>query len=136
MLISQGYVNNGTDTLFATDYTLTEDFKVADGKTLTIPDGVTLTIAEGVTVTKGEGAKIINNGTIIIPCGAEGVIEVDTGDAPAVKHTFTNYVSNNDATCTEDGTETAVCDDCDVTDTRTDIGSALGHSYSEESEVR
>lgn len=128
----QGYVNNGTDTLFATDYTLTEDFKVADGKTLTIPEGVTLTIAEGVTVTKGEGAKIINNGTIIIPCGAEGVIEVDTGDAPAVKHTFTNYVSNNDATCTEDGTETAVCDDCDVTDTRTDIGSALGHSYSEE----
>ena len=50
----------------------------------------------------------------------------------ALGHSFTSYVSNNDATCTEDGTETAKCDRCDVTDTRTDDGSALGHDWAEE----
>lgn len=46
-------------------------------------------------------------------------------------HSFTNYVSNGDATCTEDGTETAACDHpgCSITDTRTVAGSALGHAY-------
>ena len=46
-------------------------------------------------------------------------------------HSFTNYVSNGDATCTEDGTETAACDHpgCSITDTRTEVGSALGHAY-------
>lgn len=44
-------------------------------------------------------------------------------------HTFTNYVSNNDATCTVDGTETAKCDYCNATDTKTIVGSATGHSY-------
>ena len=42
-------------------------------------------------------------------------------------HSFTNYVSNNNATCTEDGTKTAVCDRCNATSTITDEGSALGH---------
>ncbi len=44
-------------------------------------------------------------------------------------HSFTNYASNNDATCTEDGTKTAKCDRCDKTDTVTDTGSAKGHNY-------
>ena len=47
----------------------------------------------------------------------------------SVGHSFTNYVSNNDATCEKDGTETAKCDRCDATDTRTDADSALGHSF-------
>ena len=50
----------------------------------------------------------------------------------ALGHSFTNYVSDNNATCTEDGTETAKCDRCEVTDTRTDEGSALGHDWAEE----
>ena len=37
-------------------------------------------------------------------------------------HSFTTYTSNNDATCTEDGTLTAKCDNCDVTDTKMDEG--------------
>ena len=45
----------------------------------------------------------------------------------ALGHSFTHYVSNNDATCTEDGTKTAKCDRCDVTDTVVDVGSATGH---------
>ena len=51
---------------------------------------------------------------------------------PALGHSFTSYVSDNNATCLEDGTETAKCDRCEVTDTRTDEGSALGHDWTEE----
>ena len=40
-----------------------------------------------------------------------------------------NYQSNNDATCTKDGTKTAVCEKCGFTNTITDIGSAKGHDY-------
>ena len=44
-------------------------------------------------------------------------------------HTFTNYVSNGDATCV-DGTKTAKCDLCEVTNTLTDTGSGSGnHSF-------
>ena len=49
------------------------------------------------------------------------------GDLDPDNHSFTNYVYNNDATCTENGTETAKCDRCDVTDTREKTGTALGH---------
>lgn len=46
-------------------------------------------------------------------------------------HVFTNYVSNGDATCTQDGTKTAVCDDasCQETDTIADAGSKLAHEF-------
>ena len=46
-------------------------------------------------------------------------------------HSFTSYVSNNDATCTADGTKTATCDRCNATDTVTDEGSAKGHNLSD-----
>ena len=45
-------------------------------------------------------------------------------------HEFINYVSNNDATCTEDGTKTATCKHgCGATDTVTDEGSKLDHNF-------
>ena len=44
-------------------------------------------------------------------------------------HSFTKYVSDGNATCTEDGTKTAKCDRCDKTDTVVDAGSALGHDW-------
>ena len=44
-------------------------------------------------------------------------------------HSFTNYVFNNDATCEDDGTETAKCDNCDAQDTRTAIRTAIGHDW-------
>ena len=44
-----------------------------------------------------------------------------------VNHGFENYVSNKNATCTVDGTETAYCKyNCGTSDTRTEVGSA-GH---------
>lgn len=47
-------------------------------------------------------------------------------------HTFTNYISDKNADCTENGTETAICDFCDATNTRQDEDSALGHNYGDE----
>ena len=44
-------------------------------------------------------------------------------------HSFTNYISDGNATCTHDGTKTAVCDRCTETDTIADTGSALGHDF-------
>ena len=44
-------------------------------------------------------------------------------------HSFTNYKSNDDATCEKDGTKTAKCDKCTSTKTITDTGSAKGHNY-------
>ena len=74
------------------------------------------------------------------PCGkffadAEATQELTAAELviPATGHKFTNYVSNNDATCLEDGTKTAVCDNgCGTTDTIADEGSALGHEYTSE----
>lgn len=49
----------------------------------------------------------------------------------ALGHSYTSYVYNNDATCQADGTETAKCDRCDATDTRTAAGTKVDHSYGE-----
>ena len=50
----------------------------------------------------------------------------------ALGHSFTDYTSNGDATCTEDGTKTAYCaHGCGTTDTVADVGSALGHSFTD-----
>lgn len=46
-------------------------------------------------------------------------------------HVFETYTSNNDATFTADGTETAKCKTCDVTDTRTAEGSMLTYTYTD-----
>lgn len=56
-------------------------------------------------------------------------VENEDGSFSVIPHSFTNYVSNGDATCTEDGTKTAKCDNCDETHTVVDEGSA-GHSFS------
>ncbi len=41
------------------------------------------------------------------------------------KHSFTNYISNNDAKIGVDGTKTAKCDKCAETNTITDVGSMI-----------
>ena len=48
----------------------------------------------------------------------------------ATGHIYTNYVSNNDASYTADGTETATCV-CGLTDTRTAEGSKLEYTFTE-----
>ncbi len=77
-------------------------------------------IIENPTCTK-EGKKV----KYCLSCNYE------EGDViPVVDHSFTVYVSNKDATCLEDGTETAKCDYCVAEDTRIEEESALGHKWS------
>ncbi len=58
--------------------------------------------------------------TFVCSCG-----DSYTEGIPALGHSFTNYVYNNDATTEKDGTETAKCDRCDATDTRTAQGTKI-----------
>ena len=46
-------------------------------------------------------------------------------------HSYTQWIYNNDHTCTEDGTVTAKCDNCDSVTTVTKKGSATGHNWKE-----
>ena len=62
-------------------------------------------------------------------CAACGLVLTEQKEIPALGHSFTNYIYNNDAKEEEDGTETAKCDRCDATDTRTAVGTALPRSY-------
>ncbi len=51
---------------------------------------------------------------------------------PKKSHSFTEYKSDENASCTEDGTKTAVCDKCKTqTMVITDEGTALGHDWAE-----
>ena len=52
-------------------------------------------------------------------------------DGEALGHLFETYVPDGNATCTADGTETAVCVRCDATHTRIDADTATGHTYLE-----
>ncbi|MBR5489697.1 MAG: S-layer homology domain-containing protein [Oscillospiraceae bacterium] len=47
----------------------------------------------------------------------------------ALGHSYGEYVSDGNATCTADGSKTAECTRCGVKDTVSDVGSAKGHSY-------
>ena len=44
-------------------------------------------------------------------------------------HIFEHYVSDGNATCTTDGTKTAKCKFCELTDTITEVGSMLQHAF-------
>ena len=46
-------------------------------------------------------------------------------------HKFSDYISNNDATCTEDGTKTAKCENCEETKTIIDEETKKTHEYKE-----
>ena len=66
---------------------------------------------------------------------AIGAITADTEYAATfngLAHDMGEYVSNGDATCTSDGTKTRTCSRCDYSETVTDEGSILPHSYRSE----
>ena len=63
-------------------------------------------------------------------CGEAGTETFEYGDP--LPHSFTNYVSDNNATCTEDGTKTATCDLCgEAKNTVRDTGSVKSHTWNE-----
>ena len=63
-------------------------------------------------------------------CGEKGTETFEYGEA--LGHSFSNYVDNNDATCTQNGTKTAKCDRCGIEDTVEIPNSAKGHTFAEE----
>ena len=62
-------------------------------------------------------------------CGEKGVLTFNYGER--LGHDFINYVYNNDATCTKNGTKTGTCsrENCGETNTIIQENSILGHSY-------
>ena len=104
------------------------------------------------TVTNPTGDFVWDGGTVTTPatCTEKGVrtytctssSHTKTEDIPALNHSFAGqeYVSDNNATCEQDGTKTAKCvrygtGGCTETDTVTDTGSKLGHFFEVEDYV-
>ncbi len=98
------------------------------------------------TVTNPTGDFVWDSGRVTTPatCTGKGVrtytcsssSHTRTEDIPALNHSFAGqaYVSDNNATCEQDGTKTAKCvrygeGGCTATDTVTDTDSKLGHLF-------
>lgn len=81
------------------------------------------TIKEANCTEAGSYVETIN----CVNCGAQ--ISQETKTVKALGHNFVNYVSNDNATCTENATETAKCERCDATDTKDIENSKLEHNY-------
>ncbi|MGN1195336.1 MAG: hypothetical protein ACI4SB_07615, partial [Acutalibacteraceae bacterium] len=78
------------------------------------------------------------NGTETAQCDNEGCTATDTRivTGSKLKHEFTDYVSNNDATCKDDGTKTAYCNNgCGTTSTIRDVDSRLSVEHTVGTEV-
>ncbi len=119
-----------------------------DGKIEYYAPGSAMTGTPPKTVTNPTGDYIWDGGRVTKPatCTEKGVrtytctgsTHTRTEDIPALNHSFAGqtYVSNNDATCEQDGTKTAKCvrygkDGCMARDTVIDMGSKLGHLFEE-----
>lgn len=129
------------------DMSLSGDMTIEQGAVFTIPNGKTLSVENG---------KAMNNKGTVYVCGTlnaakdgnpinEHKYEDDndcttpvtcelcqTTVIEAKTHNFV-YQSNNNATCTQDGTKTGTCsnDGCNQTSTIPDENSALGHDWGE-----
>ncbi len=114
--------------------------------------GSVMTGTPSKTVTNPTGDFVWDSGTVTTPatCTGKGVrtytctssSHTKTEDIPALNHSFAwqAYVSDNNATCEQDGTKTAKCvrygtGGCTETDTVTDTGSKLGHFFEVEDYV-
>ena len=73
-----------------------------------------------------KAATCTSNGKMVYTCscGNNYAEKID-----ALGHAFITYVSDGNATCTENGTVTAKCDRCDATDTMIEEGTRLDHTY-------
>ena len=87
-------------------------------------------VSEKCMVTSRTTATCTSDGVTIYTAEYDGKTDTNTVDTPATGHSFTDYVSDNNATCTADGTKTAKCNNgCGATDTIADEGSKLDHKF-------
>ncbi len=66
--------------------------------------------------------------TLVLVAALVAMSSCNQTDPCAKGHSYGDYVSNNDATCTVDGTKTAECTVCGEKDTVTDVGTK-GHTF-------
>ena len=87
-------------------------------------------VSEKCTVTSKTTATCTADGVTIYTAEYDGKTDTKTVDTPATGHSFTDYVTDNNATCTADGTKTAKCNNgCGTTDTIADEGSKVSHKF-------
>ena len=68
--------------------------------------------------------------TARLDANAQTLADITDPAQPATGHSFTVYTPDGNASCTADGTKSALCDyDCGAKDTVTDDGSAIGHRF-------
>ena len=98
----------------------------------TVPDSLTYRDDSGTVRTEKESQKIEIEEAVSATCTEDGhEAGFSVGGAvvavtiPKTGHSFTNYISDKNATYDADGTKTAKCDHCDATDTISDPGSKL-----------
>ena len=109
----------------------TAEYATENAKVVTHTHSFTLTSVQDATTLKT--AATCTAAAVYYKTCSCGAVSNDDNDTYTVGeplgHSFTNYVSDGNATCTQDGTKTAACDHkCGTTKTITDEGSALGHN--------
>ena len=129
--------NGGTPSQEGDEQTFDPSKLTVDGFIQTYEPGKNInTDTPDKTITGTVGDHSWNAGVVTTPatCTTEGVrtytctknpAHTRTEPIPALNHLFKTYVYNNDATTKADGTETAKCERCNETDTRTAKGTKL-----------
>lgn len=113
-------IENGKTYCGAVEVTVDEayvDTVTINGETVTLAD-------EKFTVAPADGEQTI---VVTDKAGNSTEMTITVNDG----HTWGEYTSNGDATCTADGTKTAKCQFCDAADTVADEGSMLAHTFGE-----
>ena len=123
-------VDNGSLTISGGDFSVNPD--VAEGEVA--DHSALLTVSEG-----ADASVLITGGRFrsFNPEQAGNYLE-DSHDAfeesddyySILTHLFEHYISDGNATCASDGTKTAKCKFCELTDTITEVGSMLQHVFS------
>ena len=96
----KGVIIEGSTGQVYGDATLSGDFTIPSGTTVTVPEGSSLTIEKNVTLTVGDNAKLINNGTIKGDTDSTGGTLDGTGELTGtgtVADTITNKLRKDSA---------------------------------------
>ena len=105
------------------------DMDSATPNSVTYKGETGVTTSENVTLVPEKAPTCIEEGhTAGFQCGND---QVGVETRQTVDHSYGGYVSNNDATCTSDGTKTRNCIWCGLPDTVTDPGTKKPHSMGE-----
>ena len=88
-------------------------------------NGDVQTITSGITVAKYTAPTCTQDGSLTLTADGKNFTTI----LDALGHKFGAYTYDGNATCTEDGTETAHCERCTATDTHPKADTKLGHAF-------